>query len=193
MTFSTSKSRIAALVLGGLGLAYPVMAYAALGRVPAGVVVLVALALVGARLAAMRGAAVARPLIPALAAVALATASLALVDAHVAALAYPILMNLGMAAAFGLSLRRGPPLVQTFASLTEPNPSAAARAYMRRVTAVWSVFLLANAALSALSAASGDLALWTLYNGLISYVLMATLFAAEYAIRQRVRRRERPA
>lgn len=188
MTCSANKPRIAALALGGIGLAYPFVVYAALGRVPAGALVLVALAVIGARLVAIRNAALARPLIPALGAVALGTGGLALLDTQSAALAYPVLMNLGMAAAFGLSLRRGPTLIQTFASLTDPNPSPAALAYMRKVTLVWCVFLLVSAVISALTALSGDLALWALYNGLISYGLMGALFAAEYAIRQRVRR-----
>lgn len=193
MIFSTNRPRLAAVALGGIGLAYPFMVYAALGRVPAGALVLVVLAVIGARLALMRGTALARPLLPAMAVIAMVTASLALIDSHAAALAYPVLMNLGMAAAFGLSLRRGPSLVETFASLTEPHPGVAARAYMRKVTLVWCVFLLANALISALTAASGNLALWTLYNGLVSYGLMAALFAVEYLVRQRLRRRERPA
>ena len=59
---------------------------------------------------------------------------------------------------------------------------------MRKVTQVWCVFLLVNAALSAATALWGDLAVWTLYNGLISYGVMGTLFAVEYAIRRRVQR-----
>ena len=154
-----------------------------------------ALALVGARLGLLRGAAVARPLVPVMIAVALATAALALTDSRLAALLYPVLMTLGMAAAFGLSLRRGPSLVELFASLptselNPPDPSPAARAYMRKVTRVWAVFLLASAALSAATVAWGDMAVWTLYNGLISYLLMGGLFAVEYAVRRRVRRRE---
>jgi uncharacterized membrane protein len=185
---SSSANRFAAVVLGGIGLAYPFLVYAALGGVPAGALVLLVLAAIALRLVLARGSAVARPLIPAMAGVVVATGSLALADSRMAALAYPVLMSLGMAAAFGLSLRRGPSLIETFASLTEPNPDEAARAYMRKVTVVWSVFLLVNAALSALTALWGDLGLWTFYNGLVSYGLMGTLFAAEYWVRKRMRR-----
>jgi uncharacterized membrane protein len=187
---SRNKAGIATIVLGALGVAYPFAVYASLGRLPAGALVLAALALVAARLALARGHRAARPIIPALLAGGLATALLGLVDAGMSAQAYPVLMSLSFAAAFGLSLRRGPTLVEVFASLANTDPSASARAYMRKVTWVWFVFLLANAAISAVTAVIGDLALWTLYNGLVSYLLMGLLFAVEFAIRRRVQRRE---
>jgi uncharacterized membrane protein len=189
MIFSrNNNARLSAVALAAGGLAYPFVVYLALGRVPAGALALVAVALIAARIGVMRGGVLARSLIPVLMVVAVATLCLTLANAQVATLAYPVLMSLGMAAAFGQSLRNGPSLVQVFASLREPAPSPAAQVYMRKVTAVWFVFLIINAVLSAATAASGDLALWTLYNGLISYALMGTLFAVEYAIRRRVQR-----
>ncbi|CAA7626555.1 hypothetical protein [Magnetospirillum sp. UT-4] len=186
---TSSPNRLGAVLLGALGLAYPFVVYGALGRVPAGALALVAVALAAARLGLLRRSPLAGALVPPVAAVAVATAALALADGRTAALAYPVLMSLGMAAAFGLSLRRGPTLIEHFARLAEPDPGPAARAYMRNVTRVWFVFLLGNAAVSAATAASGDLALWTLYNGLLSYLLMAALFTAEYGVRTWLRRR----
>lgn len=188
MTFSPSKGAAVAVAVGGL--AYPFAVYLLLGRVPAGVLVLVALALVAGRLYSLRRAAAARALMPSLTLVLAATTAVGLLDARIAALAYPVLMNLGMAAAFGLSLRKGPSLVESFASITEPDPSPAARAYMRRVSLIWCLFLMVNGGISALTALAGDMALWTLYNGLISYVLMGVLFAGEYTVRRRLRLRE---
>jgi len=193
MTSSPNRRLLLGLGLGGLGLLYPGLVYLALGRVPAGALAALALILVGARLGLTRGRTATGPLVPALAATLIATATFALLDPTLAVLTYPVLMSLGMAAAFGLSLRGGPTLVENFASLTEPEPSPAARAYMRKVTLVWFMFLLGNATLSALTVAAGDRDLWTLYNGLISYLLMGTLFAVEYLIRRRVRAREKAA
>lgn len=190
MTFSANRARISVLALACGGLAYPFAVYFALGRVPAGALALTAVTLAGGRIALMRGSAAARPLLPALLVAALAIAVLAALDPRAAALAYPVAMSLGMAASFGLSLWRGPSLVQILASMAEPDPSPAAQAYMRKVTLVWFVFLLGNAAIAAVTALLGDMGLWTLYNGLISYVLMGTLFAVEYAVRRMVRRRE---
>jgi uncharacterized membrane protein len=187
MTFSPSKAGFATLMLGGLGIAYPFVVHATLGRVPAGAIVLLAVALVAARIAMLRGQAAARALLPPLVAVAVATGGLGLIDPAIATKAYPVMMSLGFAAAFGLSLLRPPSLVEIFASLAEPHPSPAARAYMRRVSAVWLGFLVINAALSLSTALWADTWVWALYNGLISYVLMGILFAGEWLVRRRVR------
>ena len=50
-------------------------------------------------------------------------------------------------------------------------------------------FLVGNAAISAATGLWGSLALWTLWNGLLSYVLMGGLFAGEFMYRQLARRR----
>ena len=175
------------MALAAIGVAYPFLVYAALGRIPAGAIVLVALALIGSRLGLMRGATATRPLVPVMIAVALTTAALALADSALAAQAYPMLMSLGMAAGFALSLRRGPSLIEIFASLRDPDPSPRAQVYMRKLTRVWCVFLLGNAAASAATMAWGDMALWTLYNGLISYLLMGALFLGEPLVRRWLR------
>lgn len=190
MTSSPNRPGLSVVVLAALGLAYPFAVYLSLGRIPAGALVLVALILVAGRLWALRRTASAHALMPALVMVFAVTGILGLVKSETAALAYPVLMSLGMAAAFGLSLLRPPSLVQCFAALAEPDPSPAARAYMRKVSLVWSLFLGANAAVSAFTAYLGDMAVWTLYNGLVSYLLMGGLFAVEYAVRRRVRARE---
>lgn len=188
MTSSPNKAPAATLALGALGVAYPFVVYFALGRVPSAALVLMALALVGARIALVRGAATARPLLPPLVTAAIATAGLAVVDAGVAAKAYPVAMSLAFAAAFALSLVRPPSLVELFASLAEPAPSPGARTYMRRVSLVWCLFLVANAAISAATALWADTWMWALYNGLLSYLLMGALFLAEWLVRRRVRR-----
>ncbi|RAU20814.1 hypothetical protein CU669_16200 [Paramagnetospirillum kuznetsovii] len=174
------------MILAVLGAAYPLMVYLLLGRVPALAIVMMALALVGARLGVVRGAAATRFLVPILIAVAVATGGLALADATLAALAYPILMSLGMAAAFGFSLRDGPSLIELFASLTNPDPSPSARRYMRKLTMVWTAFLVANAMISGLTLAWGDTVIWALYNGLISYILMGALFVGDVLVRRRL-------
>lgn len=190
MNSSPSKLRPSVLLLGVLGLAYPFAVFALLGRVPAGALVLAALALVAGRLLALRRSAPARAMAPALAGVLAVTGALSLADPRIAALAYPVLMSLGMAAAFGLSLLFPPSLVEALASLSEPSPSPRARAYMRTVSLVWCLFLTLNAGLSAVTAWLGDIGLWTLYNGLISYLLMGALFGGEFMVRRHIQARE---
>ena len=101
---------------------------------------------------------------------------------------YPVLLNLLLLALFGLSLKFGPPLVERLARLREPELPVHAVRYTRIVTAVWAGFFLANALVVAALTLWAPLAWWTLYTGLIAYALMGLLFAAEWLIRQRVRR-----
>jgi uncharacterized membrane protein len=55
-----------------------------------------------------------------------------------------------------------------------------------------SVFVL-NGSLALYTAVAADIEVWALYNGVIAYVLMGLLFAGEYLVRRRVRRRHQPA
>lgn len=175
------------LTIGGL--VYPFAIYLLIGWVPAGLLLTVPLALIAGRLALARGASPLRPFVPILIAVAAITLCLAIADRATAVKAYPILMSAGMAAAFGRSLLSPPTLVETLASLRSPDIKPEARLYMRKVTWAWFLFLTANCAVSALTLASGEMALWTLYNGLVSYLLMGLLFGGEWLIRRRVMRR----
>jgi uncharacterized membrane protein len=190
MNCSTNKrGMLVSALLAGAGMAYPFVVHAAMGRVPPGAFVLLVLVLLGLRFMALRGTAVARTLAVPLVLAFVGTGLLGLVDAQVAALAYPVMMNLAFAAAFGLSLRAPPSLVQVFASLTEPDPSPVAIAYMRAVSLLWCVFLTVNALIALALALWADRGLWALYTGLISYGLMGLLFAGEWLVRQRVKRR----
>jgi uncharacterized membrane protein len=103
---------------------------------------------------------------------------------------YPVLINMALLAVFGLSLKHGPPLIERLARLREPEVPPHAVAYTRRVTQVWVAFFVVNLSLTASLALWAPLAWWTLYTGLISYVLMGLLFAGEWIIRQRVRNRQ---
>ncbi|UVE18285.1 hypothetical protein NVV93_02475 [Pseudomonas sp. LS44] len=101
---------------------------------------------------------------------------------------YPVLMSTLLLALFGLSLAFGPPLVERLARLREPELPAVAVRYTRQVTKVWACFFLANGLIAAALTLWAPLSWWTLYNGLIAYLLMGLLFAGEWLVRQRVRR-----
>lgn len=189
MSFSLNP-RVITAVAAAAGLLYPCVVYWGIDRLPSGMFVVLALGVALGRLAAARGRRLAAPFVPGLVALVVAMIALGSVDARIAATAYPVFANLAAAAAFGLSLVRPPPLIEAFARLREADPSPSALAYMRKVTWIWFVFLLANSAMSAWTALAGDMAVWALYNGLISYVLMGALFAGEFAVRQFVRRQE---
>lgn len=101
---------------------------------------------------------------------------------------YPVLLNLMLLVLFGLSLKFGPPVVERLARLREPELPEHAVRYTRKVTLVWAGFFLANALLISALTLWAPLAWWMLYTGLIAYALMGLLFAAEWLIRQQVRR-----
>lgn len=63
------------------------------------------------------------------------------------------------------------------------------RAYTRRVTQIWAGFFLLNGIAAAYTALGTPLKIWAIYNGVVSYVLMGSLFGGEYAVRCAFRRK----
>lgn len=123
-----------------------------------------------------------------------AAAGLALAGLAVAANAvlplklYPVLVNAALLAAFGASLVSGMPMVERLARLREPDLPAQAVAYTRRVTQAWCVFFVVNGAIALGTALFAPEAIWSLYTGVVSYVLMGLMFGGEYLLRMRFKR-----
>lgn len=175
------------------GVAYPFLVY--FGRTHSGMsflqpplLIVIAMALIGLRLVAMRGPA-GRPWFVGLAIAAIVLVLLLAWNAGLAVMAYPVVISLTVAGIFGGSLLWPPSIVERFARTREPDLPPAAVAYMRGVTQVWLLFLLANAAIAAALGLWGPLHLWTLWTGLLSYLLMGVLFLGELAWRHFVRAR----
>ena len=87
----------------------------------------------------------------------------------------PVLINAALLVAFGRTLVNGPSMVETFARLRGRNLSTEEVVYCRIVTGVWCPFLALNGAVTLWLALYASLAWWTLYTGVLSYVLIATL------------------
>ncbi len=102
---------------------------------------------------------------------------------------YPLAINLGLLAVFGWSLLHPPTVIERFARLQEPDLPDAALPYVRRVTQVWCGFFVLNGSISLATVLWGSDAAWALYNGCLSYLAMGLLFAVEWLVRQRVKRR----
>ncbi|ASX10860.1 DNA gyrase subunit B [Aeromonas dhakensis] len=105
---------------------------------------------------------------------------------------YPLAVSLALLCLFGWSLTRPMSLVERLARLQDPALPPAAIGYTRRVTQVWCGFFVINGALAAFTIWHGELALWSLYNGLVSYLLMGGLMGAEYLVRRRLLKRLTP-
>lgn len=169
-------------------LAYPGAVYLGRGAVPPMAFVAVALALIGLRLAASTSPE-ARVWRAPLAGAAVVLAVLALLDPALAAKAYPVAVSLGVAAAFGVTLRHPPSLIERFARRCEPDLPPRGVAYCRAVTALWTGWLLLNAAIAAALAVAGSDEAWALWTGLLSYLVTGALFAGEFLVRRTVRER----
>jgi uncharacterized membrane protein len=97
-------------------------------------------------------------------------------------------VNAALLAAFGYSLAVPPSMVERLARLREPQLPDAAVAYTRRVTQVWCGFFAVNGALALGTALWASPAVWSLYTGVIAYLLMGLLGGAEYVVRMRFKR-----
>jgi uncharacterized membrane protein len=97
---------------------------------------------------------------------------------------YPVLINLVLLVVFVSTLIKPPSMIERLARLTNPNLSETAISYTRNVTIVWCSFFIFNATAAAITTFYTTLEVWTLYNGLIAYVLVGLIFIIEYAVRQ---------
>ncbi len=172
-----------------IGVAYPFLVYFGLRIFPPGLFAIGLLALLALKLALGRKPR-SRNTLPYL----IAGVVLLVLVAHspmVGLKAYPVLFSLGLAAAFAYSLLWPPTIVEQIARLRHPDLPLEVNSYLRKVTIAWLMFFLINAAISAATAMSGSLKLWTLYNGFISYIAIGVMFAGELLIRQVVHQRLR--
>jgi uncharacterized membrane protein len=102
---------------------------------------------------------------------------------------YPVLVNAVLLCVFAASLRHPPSVIERLARLSEPNLPPEGVAYTRSVTQVWCGFFAVNGSIALVTACWASTAVWTLYNGLIAYLLMGVLFAGEWLVRRRVKAR----
>ena len=99
---------------------------------------------------------------------------------------YPVLVSASFLILFAWSLKNPPPMIERIARLQEPDLPQRGIQYTRQVTKVWCVFFAINGSIALAVTLFGSDAEWALYNGLISYLCMGTLFAGEWLVRQRV-------
>lgn len=104
-------------------------------------------------------------------------------------LALPVVVNLLLLAHFAASLRGPVSLVERMARLQEPELPPGGPDYCRKVTKVWCVFFVANAAVAAGLALFAPLTWWMFYTGLLGYLLMGLLFTVEFIVRKMTFRR----
>ena len=99
---------------------------------------------------------------------------------------YPVCMNALICFSFLISLR-GKPLITVFAEKMGNKATPEMLSYTKKATVAWGVFMFINTAISFFTLFL-PLDIWTLYNGLISYILIGMMFGIEYLIRRRCMR-----
>lgn len=184
----------ARLLIGLLALLYPLLVYAGLQYFPLAWVSFALAALILLRVIWLYRQPIAssplqQAMKPALLLALVCTALSSLLNNAGALTLVPVVINATCLLAFGVTLRHPPSMIERFARLYEGELDARAIAYTRRVTQVWCVFFILNGSVALYTALFCSLHIWTLYNGLIAYILMGLLFAGEYLIRQRVKAR----
>jgi uncharacterized membrane protein len=174
------------------GFAYPFLVYFYGDRVRPAIFVAGALALAALQLTVLRSQ-VARlwrvPLILS----AVLTVAIMFLDQRLARDAYPVIRSLGAAAVFAWSLASPPSLIERFARLRHSELPSGAIRYCRNVTLLWAIWLTLNAAIAATLALAGDVRIWAIWTGGISYAISGILFAGEFGYRMLVlERRQHP-
>jgi len=109
-------------------------------------------------------------------------------DSTLLLLYYPALVNFVLFVVFANSLRQDESLLLTVvrargAAISEHTPR-----YLYRLTIVWAVFFVVNGLLS-LWTSTLSMEAWTLYNGLISYFIIAILGGGELLFRRHYKKR----
>ena len=101
---------------------------------------------------------------------------------------YPALVNFLLCGIFANSLRFEEPLLLRLVKARNMVLSEHAPRYLRTLTGLWAVFFALNGTM-ALWTSSKSLELWTLYNGLISYFIVAALMGGEWIFRRWYKKR----
>jgi uncharacterized membrane protein len=96
----------------------------------------------------------------------------------------PAVASLGFLFVFGRTLLKGPPMVERFARLIDPDLTPAEVDWCRLWTGIWCVFFAVNGLVSLLLSSGGLVGPWASHNGIVSYTLMGGLFGTEYVCRK---------
>ncbi|QQX79884.1 hypothetical protein JK628_20665 [Shewanella sp. KX20019] len=162
-------------------IAYPLAVYFGLHYLPTGTIALLLCAVLLLRLLLQKQKLKAL-ILPILIGIGL-TAGSFIAKEHEFLLFYPVVINLTMLGLFSYSLVRGPSMIEQLARLKEPELPNEAVAYLNKVTLLWCGLFIFNGSIALYTALYTSLETWTLYNGLIAYLLIGLLLAGEWLYR----------
>jgi uncharacterized membrane protein len=168
-------------------IAYPFIVYFGLGVLPPSFFGLVLVVLLGLRFGVLlpEERLVFLPILLIFLAYAVTTV---FVDSVHLLLYYPALVNFTFFLVFANSLRSAEPLLLRFVRVRGYAMSEHTPQYLFWLTAIWAVFFVLNGLVS-IWTSTLSMQAWTLYNGLISYFLVALLGAGEWLFRRHYKKR----
>lgn len=102
---------------------------------------------------------------------------------------YPVCISLLVGSLFALSLRENESLITKLARLSGADMTPEALRYTRNLTAIWAILLYVNAMIALYLARFGTTEAWTLYCGLLSYLILGGFMGGEFLYRQYYMRR----
>jgi uncharacterized membrane protein len=115
--------------------------------------------------------------------------AMVIVDNDQMVLYYPALVSFVMCAVFANSLRHEESLLLRLVKARGMTTSPHTPGYLYWLTAIWAVFFLLNGLVS-LWSSTVSLQTWTLYNGLLSYFIVAILGTGEWLFRRHYKKRK---
>lgn len=107
----------------------------------------------------------------------------ALLNNHIFILYLPCFISISLLASFSYSLIYPPNTIELFARMFVAGLSSEEMLHCRRVTLIWMSFFLLNGIAAFYTACCTSLGIWSLYNGLIAYMVMGMLFVVEVSYR----------
>ena len=175
----------AAFILRGLVVlvivAYPLGVYFGLKVMPPSFLGLVLAVLIALRFGIIRPEE-RRILMPLLAGFLAFAITAAIVGSEKVLLFYPVLVNASLFVLFAWTLRSGEPLLLRMVRARGMKMSRYGPAYLYYLTLIWAGFFLLNGAVAAWTTTQ-SLEVWTIYNGLVAYILIGVLIGAEWLFR----------
>ena len=177
-------------IVGAAFLAYPLLVYLMIDRLPAAVLVAVLAGLAVVRISALPRLST-RVRLAVLVGVG-AFCGTAWLGAHLGLVKlYPTAISIVGLGYFAWTLAHPPSAAERIARSMNPREDFDERkiAYTRRVTQIWVGFFAFNACVSAYTGLFESTGIWAIYNGAVSYVLIGLLLSGEYVVRRRVQLR----
>jgi len=97
----------------------------------------------------------------------------------------PVLIQLMLMYFFGRTLQKGkgPSFIESFVRLEYPEFPPYVSAYCTKLTILWTSFFAMNAVICVLLAIWGTNYWWTLFNGVVIYLMIGVLMIGEYIYR----------